>query len=70
MLASPPTEGEQMSDDKFDDADAIELAESLRTAAAATRQMFNAFLHEGFTETQALQLVRSWLHATAGGPHA
>jgi hypothetical protein len=52
------------------DTDAIEFAEGLRTAANATRQMFNAFLAEGFTESQAMQLVRSWLHATAGGSHA
>lgn len=54
-----------MTDDhgEHDDADAIELAEGLRTAAAATRQMFNSFLAEGFTEAQAMQLVRSWLHA-------
>lgn len=59
-----------MTDHEHDDADAIELAEGLRTAAHATRLMFNAFLHEGFSETQALALVRSWLHATAGGSHA
>jgi hypothetical protein len=58
------------ADREHDDADAIALAEGLRTAAAATRQMFNAFLSEGFTEAQAMQLVRSWLHATAGGSHA
>ncbi len=55
---------------EHDDADAIELAEGLRSAAKAAREMFNAFLHEGFSETQALQLVRSWIHATAGGGHS
>ncbi len=59
-----------MNDYDEDESAAIELAEGLRSAASATRQMFNAFLHEGFSETQALQLVRSWLHATAGGSHA
>jgi hypothetical protein len=56
-------------DREHDDADAIALSDAIRTAASATREGYNAFLAEGFTETQALQLVRTWLHATLGGTH-
>lgn len=56
-----------MTDDENDDAADIELAEAMRTAATAARKLYNEFLHAGFTETQSLQLVRSWIHGTAGG---
>jgi hypothetical protein len=60
-----------MTDDReHDDADAIAMAEGIRTAAGAARQLFNAYMAEGFTETQALALTRSWVHAAAGGQHA
>lgn len=41
----------------------------MREVAVTARAMFNAFLAEGFTGTEALALVRSWIHSTAGGSH-
>ena len=62
-----------MTDDphgEHHDADAIEQAEAIRTAAKTARVMFNAYLAEGFTEAQALALTRSCIHAMLGGSHA
>jgi hypothetical protein len=56
-----------MSDDDHDESQAIEMHEVARIAANAARTMFNAYLAEGFTEQQALMLVRSWIHGSIGG---
>jgi hypothetical protein len=53
-----------------DDAEQIELAEQARQGARVARMMFNAYLHEGFTEAQALALVRANIIAASGGSDA
>ena len=53
-----------------DDATEIELAEHARQGAKVARMMFNAYLNEGFTEAQALALVRANIIAAAGGSDA
>lgn len=50
-----------------DPLDAVELAKGLRDAAAAARMMYDGLREEGFTEAQSLELVKSWLHGSAGG---
>lgn len=50
-----------------DDADEIELVDSMRSIAHAARTMYNSLLAEGFNPTEALTLVRSWIHGMAGG---
>ena len=50
-----------------DDANEIFQADAARTLAKAVRVMFNELLLEGFTEQQALLLVRSWIHGMSGG---
>lgn len=53
--------------DEDDRSAAIEKAEAVRDVTTFTRQLYNGFLAEGFTEQQALLLARSWLTGLSGG---
>lgn len=41
----------------------IEPHADMRTLATAHRQMYLAWTEAGFTEEQALRLLRAWVHA-------
>lgn len=59
-----------MTDHDHDDSAAIELAEQARQGAHVARIMFNAYLAEGFSDAQALSLVRANIIAATGSSDA
>jgi hypothetical protein len=46
--------------------EAIEMTMAAQSIAFATRQMFEAFKAQGFTEAQAMDLTAKWLTANTG----
>lgn len=50
-----------------DPIDAAEMISSLGDMAVSVWTMFVKFKEQGFTEQQAFDLVRSWIHGSSGG---
>lgn len=58
-----------MTDEGFqgDPMGEVEVFAAMRNMAKMARKLYEGFVEEGFTESEATKMVWAWLHGTAGG---